>query len=97
MPAPDIDLKVKRYGGGPAGLGPGAVRLSPDEIDGYWEGNAPDEVSDEEEGPGGYGDDHGGRLHGREVGGDLRGQLGDPGGNLVLGPEDAIHVRVHCK
>lgn len=95
VPALDIDLEIKRCGGVPTGLGPGAVRVGPDEIDGDWQGNAPDEVSDEEEGPGGHGDDDGGRLRGREVCCYIRGQLGDPRGNLVLGPKDALYVSVH--
>lgn len=94
MPAGDVELQVGRNLGAAIGLGTGAVGLGADEVDGDGEADVASQVGEEEKGAGGDADEDRRVGEVREVGGDLGGEVGDSGGDLVWGPKDGLYVGV---
>ena len=95
MLALDINLQVQGNRGSAVGLSTGAVRLGSDEIDGEGEGQVTDEVGQEEKSASGDAEEDRRRREGMEVSRNLRGDVGDTAGDLVLTPQNPLYVTLH--
>lgn len=94
MAAGYVELQVGGNPGGPIGDGPGAVGFGADKIDRDGEAEVPGQVGEEEKSTGGDADEDEGLGERGVVGGDLGGELGDSGGDLVRGPQNTLYMRV---